>query len=175
MSESQHLLAPRLRQKRRFPYVISVAISLVFLLYFFVPFLYTVFNSVKTEVLGYWTLAYYQDEADWLHYGVLCLILSFFFSCASLIASFFGLFLRDEEHRLAFPVVIGFLALKAIADIVSVCLFSLTATNVALDWGGYLNPVLSVFLLFAFLAFYVNMHGSEESFATKAQKKALKK
>lgn len=160
----------RMLEKRRIFGYLGMLISLVLVFLYFLPLFCTFVQGVKESILGYFSFSFINDSFDIIHYSISVMIIGIILSIVSFIISLVLLFIHEDHLNKTRHILLGTITLKTIADIVTIIIASQTRTNIQLDWGGYLLPVIDVFALILLLYFNLHRSDSKESLFAKQDK-----
>ncbi len=151
----------QIREKKRFPHLLAIIFSLLFIFWGFIPCFQTNFNGEISNVTLFDSFVYLVDRGDMLYYGLFLLILGLVAAGLVILAAAIGIFGEDGYLNKTYYAGIAFFVVKAILDVVAAILIGQTESNVTLGVGGYLLPVFSVVLCIAYVWLYINWRDAD--------------
>ncbi len=150
----------QIRQKRRFPHVLAIIFSLLFIFWGFIPCFQTNFNGQINNVTLFQSFDWLSDSGSLLYYGVFLYLLGLILAGLVIIAGLIGIFGDDSYLNKTYYAGIAFFVIKAILDVVASILISQNGSNISLYVGGYLLTVFAVVLCVAYIWLYINWRDS---------------
>lgn len=142
-------LQEKIKDKRNRPYVIAVMESVVLLLLFLLPVVYTKNDSVKDYVMGYRALKFFQDEAvKEVKYGGISLLFALIFAGLLLPLSIYGFFAAEENRkRIQITLILDEILFLGFM-IAEMVFFSLTKEyHLYLGFGSYMIAIIGLVCL----------------------------
>lgn len=141
-----------LKAKERRPYLLTMCFSLLFLLFYLLPFFTTTYLGETSYLSGYTSFTFLSDQEDSIYYAMVMIIFSLILSIGMfIVASVSYLFLPKDHLKNANRGVIAFFLLKLAFDIAFIPLALQTKTNLTMTISGYLQAVLTFLVFLGYL------------------------
>lgn len=131
-------------KKERIPYYVDFGISLILVLCYFMPFLYTLNQHNVSFVNGFSLFVFMEDTISYLHNGSVFVLACLIFSGIIALANLFSFFVKEEYLKTIKAVSLSLDLFRMGLLIASMVLFSKCGRmNIYLEFGFYVQTIIA--------------------------------
>lgn len=132
--------------KQRKFYSLSLLFSFLEILFFFLPFLYSIDSKTRGPIYinGYVLFRFLEDSSEKIHFGTLFFLIVLIFLSMLLVSSICGLLVKKEYLKSIRAITYSLVVLVSGFSIAGIIhLSQLREMNLYLEFGSYLVTILS--------------------------------